>query len=281
MDKIVEKYSLGIYEKAFPEDTDWIDMFNIAKNAGYNYFEISIDRTDKRINRLYNKNVQKKIKLAIKDSNFPIISMCLSTFSRYSIGTLNENEQKKVLDIFNHAIMFSKYIGIKIIQIPGYDVIPGKNSTKSTKDNYLKMMNIFSNIASKNNIILGIENMDTEFCDTISKSVNIVKKINSPFLKLYPDSGNIINASNIYNYNFKNDIKKADGNIVAFHIKEVRENKYGGLFYGEGIVPFKEILNEIKKQNVKMFVMEYWFTGNVEWIDDLYIARDLFYKWIS
>lgn len=52
----IKNYKLGIYEKAINSKFDWIDKFNIAKEAGFDFIEISIDESDQRLERLYWSN---------------------------------------------------------------------------------------------------------------------------------------------------------------------------------------------------------------------------------
>ena len=43
---------LGIYEKALPKELSWVERFNAAKAAGFDFLEISIDETPERMARL-------------------------------------------------------------------------------------------------------------------------------------------------------------------------------------------------------------------------------------
>ena len=45
-------FSIGIYEKALPEEFSWRDRFDTAKQAGYDFLEMSIDESDWRMDRL-------------------------------------------------------------------------------------------------------------------------------------------------------------------------------------------------------------------------------------
>ena len=40
----IKKRPLGIYEKALPNDFTWLEKMQAAKQAGFDYIEISIDR---------------------------------------------------------------------------------------------------------------------------------------------------------------------------------------------------------------------------------------------
>ena len=48
----MKKYSLGLYEKAMPGTLDWKEKLEAAKEAGYDFVEISIDATEEKIARL-------------------------------------------------------------------------------------------------------------------------------------------------------------------------------------------------------------------------------------
>ena len=53
-------------------------------------------------------------------------------------------------------------------------------------------------MASEYGIVLGFETMETSFMDTTMKSMKYVDRINSPYLGVYPDIGNLKNSSLIY-----------------------------------------------------------------------------------
>jgi len=43
---------IGIYEKAMPNAFDWEQKIRIAKHAGFQFIEISIDESDERLKHL-------------------------------------------------------------------------------------------------------------------------------------------------------------------------------------------------------------------------------------
>ena len=46
-----KKYSLGLYEKSMPSELTWEEKLSVAKAAGYDFVEISIDESDEKLNR--------------------------------------------------------------------------------------------------------------------------------------------------------------------------------------------------------------------------------------
>ena len=54
------------------------------------------------------------------------------------------------------------------------------------------------------------------------KARQVVNKVNSPYLQVYPDIGNIYNATD----DLFRDIKKGNGHIVAAHLKETVEDVF-------------------------------------------------------
>ena len=45
-------YTLGLYEKALPAVLSWKEKLEFAKEAGFDFFEISIDETEEKLSRL-------------------------------------------------------------------------------------------------------------------------------------------------------------------------------------------------------------------------------------
>ena len=50
---MAKEYSIGLYEKAMPDNLSWKEKFLAAKEAGYDFVEISIDASEAKISRVY------------------------------------------------------------------------------------------------------------------------------------------------------------------------------------------------------------------------------------
>ena len=48
----MKAYTLGLYEKAMPKTLTWKEKLDVARAAGYDFVEISIDETDEKLARL-------------------------------------------------------------------------------------------------------------------------------------------------------------------------------------------------------------------------------------
>jgi len=277
----MKTYHIGIYEKAIPEGYSFAEMLKLGKEAGYDFFEISIDRTDNRINRLYDKSVQNELRDAIRQTGFPIGSMCLSALGTYTLGDENPSNVKRALDIFKNAIDFASQFGVRIIQIPACDVPKFGNHTHETDKRYISNLRRMIEYASTKSVLIGLENMEDAYMDSVEKCMRLIRNISSPYFQIYSDSGNITSASKIVSIDPVDDLNKGQGHHIAFHLKETRPNKYGGLFYGEGYVDFQRLVSAAYKHGVRRFVLEYWYTGNHEWKDDLIRARQMCVDWIQ
>ncbi len=268
-------YRIGIYEKAFPENLSMEDMLKIAEQSGYDYFELSIDRTEQRINRLYTDSFKNAAMDAVKNQKLQIHSICLSALSTFTLGSRDAEEVKKGLDIFYQTVQFAVQIGVRIIQIPACDVRKGEYSDAETDLRFRKNLQRITEYASCFGVLVGLENMETEYMDSVQKCMRLIEEINSPYFQLYADAGNITSAMLSAGKDLICDMNYGAGHYIAFHIKETRPGKYGGLFYGEGHVDIKKTVGQAWKLGVRQFVMEYWYTGNKNWMNDLLKAREL------
>lgn len=267
MDKKNREYLLGQYEKSMPSTLTWLEKLENCKKAGFDYMEISIDESDEKLSRLdMNDQELNEIKSAIENSGTPILSMCLSGHRKYPLGSLNAETRQKSLEIMEKAIDLSVKLGIRIIQLAGYDVYY-EEANDMTRKYFIDNLKLCVNLAAKKGVMLGFETMETPFMDTVEKSMFYVSMVNSPYLNVYPDIGNLKNASLIYNHEVCDDIKVGNGHIVAAHLKETIPNHYREIPFGEGHTEFVKNIEVLKKQGVRMFVGEFWYVGQDDWFD--------------
>lgn len=278
---ISSNYCVGVYEKAFPEQLSIEEMLFLSKNAKYDYFELSIDRTEKRINRLNDKQYIYDINKAIDKIGIPISSIGVSALGTYTLGNTSENIRNIARGIFLNAVDFALELGARIIQIPAADMPKFEERSEINKSLFFKNLKEVLNYASMKGIMVGIENMENDFMDTTEKVREVIEYINSPYLVFYTDAGNLTNAFNEDIKLILQDMQLCNGRLAAFHIKEVKKDKYGGLYYGEGIVDFESIVKRAYQLGSRRFTMEYWYTGRDNWKDELIEARRLCDSWIE
>ena len=255
-------YKIGLYEKAMPKDIAWKEKFQVAKSAGYDYIEISIDETDEKLARLdwSDAQIRDVVSVAYGES-MSFGSICLSGQRRYALG---DKDETKSLEILEKAIRFARIAGIPVIQMAGYDTYYAQ-STEETEKRFRKNLALGTAVAAKEGIILAFETMETPFMDTMEKAMRRILPIASPYLGVYPDIGNLNNAALLYKSDILADMEKGKGHIVAAHIKETMPGKYREVPFGTGVVYFERILKKLWQLGVRRYVTELWYTGNDDW----------------
>ena len=246
---------VGLYEKALPDAMSWKKRLMTALKAGYQFVEMSIDETDHRIRQLYWDAGQKKTLVkVVQDSEVKIESMCLSGHRRFSFGSRERSNREKAQDMMKRAIDMSCELGIKTIQIAGYDVYY-EESNEVTRKRYVEGLEWAAELAERHCIMLGIENVERPEIDCIKGALKYVELVNSPWLQLYPDFGN--SAAN--GYNVTEDIAAGTGHLVGMHIKDTKPGVHRNVGFGEGIVPFIEAFKMFNRiQYHGPFVIEMW-----------------------
>ena len=162
------------------------------------------------------------------------------------------------------AVQLADDLGIRIIQLAGYDVYY-EEGNEQTRQNFIRNLRHCVELAAKKGLLLGVETMETPFIDTVEKSMHYVQQAASPYLGVYPDMGNLKNASLLYGKDVNEDIRTGKGHIVAAHLKETIPGHYREIPFGSGHTEFVENIRELKQQGVRMFVGEFWYTGNSDW----------------
>lgn len=242
-----------------------------AKAAGFDFMEISIDETEAKLSRLYDPSFISQLKRDIAESEFPVLTMCLSGHRKYPLGTENSQNGQKALEIMAKAIEFALNVGIRIIQIAGYDEYYGE-SNENTRILFLERLQECVRMASEKGVVLGFETMETPFMNTVAKSMRYVNLINSPYLQIYPDIGNVTNGA----ADALQDLRSGKGHIVAAHLKETQQGVYRNLFFGEGRVDFQGCIAELKAQGVRFYNCEFWYDGVSIPLEYLRRARNFF-----
>mgnify|MGYP002249574620 CR=1 FL=1 len=77
---------------------------------------------------------------------------------------------------------------------------------------------------------------------TLRALLAYVKLVNSPYLKVYPDSGNLTNAAVAYHTRVSDDLETGRGSISAVHLKETKPGVFREVPYGTGHVDFVDVI---------------------------------------
>ena len=271
------EYLLGMYEKAVPAELPLEEKLRACKAAGFDWMEISIDETDEKISRLYwSKEEKEALKEAIRKTGQPIYTMCFSAQRKYSLGSLGKEKHEKAMEIMEKAIDFAADIGIRIIQLAGYDCYY-EEAGEDTRNEFIKNLRIATRMAAKKGVVMGFETMmDRDFINTVEKGMEFVNICQSPYLGVYPDIGNLAAARHDYGYekSVVDDLLTGKGHIVAAHLKETKPKKDRSNPWGTGLTDYVTDIKVLKDMGVRMFNGEFWCDHPERWEDWLKESND-------
>lgn len=170
------------------------------------------------------------------------------------------------------AIRLAARLGARIIQIAGYDVYY-EASTAATAENFERNLLLSVEMAARWGVTLAFETMETEFMNTVGKAMAWVRKADSPYLQVYPDLGNITNAALAAGRDPLADLREGRGHIAALHLKETKPGIFREVPYGAGHVRFAESAAVALELGVRLFVGEFWYTGEPDWRKTLALSE--------
>jgi len=271
----MKAFTLGLYEKSMPAKLSWQEKLQASKAAGFDFLEMSIDETDEKLLRLDMSKEERLALLKVMDKeDIRMQTMCLSGHRKYPLGSRDLKTVNRGMEIMEKAIRLASDLGIRIIQLAGYDVYY-EQSNENTKKLFLENLKKATLMASSEGVILGFETMETEFMNTVGKAMKYVKLVNSPYLHVYPDSGNLKNASVLYGTDVYQDIESGRGHLVAMHLKETVPGIFREVPFGTGHVDFVNMIKTAWSLGVRKYVTEFWYTGNDAWAEDLHFANEM------
>lgn len=270
---------MGIYEKALPKG-GWRKKLAIAKELGFDYVEMSIDESDERLKRLlWSYTERQQLVEWIQEIDMPIQSICLSAHRRFPLGSPCARTRAKAIFLGNRAIELAQDLGVRTIQIAGYDVYYEEKSV-STREYFIESLQQLVNKASRSNVMLAIEIMDDPFMNAMDKFLMIKRQIHSPWLQVYPDLGNL----SAWNDDVALELEKGIDHITAIHLKDTypvtaeSEGQFRDVPFGKGCVDFKGCFLALKRLGYEgPFVIEMWSEKADNAIFEINQAKDYLY----
>jgi L-ribulose-5-phosphate 3-epimerase/hexulose-6-phosphate isomerase len=258
-----------------PVELSWEQRLLKAKEAGFDFVEISVDETDERRARLDWTDAEiYGLRRLTETLEMPLQSMCLSAHRKFPFGSMDEAIRHESLVIMEKAISLAYKLGIRCIQMAGYDVYYEEQS-EQTHLRFIDGMQRATKMAERAGIMLGVEIMDTPYLNSLSKFEVLKREIPSPYFMAYPDIGNISG----WNHDVCTELALSQDHIVQVHLKDTLrvsgtfKGQFRDLVIGEGEVDFPALFKTLKAINyASPLVIEMW-AQNDRWFEDIVAAR--------
>ena len=271
----MREYSLGLYEKAMPDALPWREKLSFARGCGYDSVEISVDESDARLARLrWTAGERAALKNDMEAAGIGIGSMCLSAHRKYPLGASDPAVRAESVEILRRAVDLAAELGLRVIQLAGYDVYY-ESGTADTVKRFEENLLVCVEIAARAGVPLGFETMETPFMNTVRKSMAYVSRVNSPYLGVYPDIGNLTNAAVAEGGDVAEDLRAGAGHLFAAHLKPTRPGQFRDLYFDDPSqhVDFPAAVDVCWELGVRRYVTELWCLGRPDWEQNVRTAR--------
>lgn len=270
------RYALGLYEKAMPGTMTIGEKLECAKECGYDYVELSVDETDEKLARLdWTKEERLALVTEMYRVGLPLRSMCLSGHRKYPFGAKDPEVRKRGMEIMEKAIDLADDLGIRTIQLAGYDAYYEKDQWEGSRQAFLENLTKATEMAAAKGISMGFETMETPFMNTVWKSMFYVNHIDNPWLGIYPDCGNLTNAAVADGSSVTDDLYSGRGHVIAMHLKATKPGLFRDMVFDDPTshVDFEADIARAWSLGVRRYVTEMWYLGSEKWKDDIHTAN--------
>lgn len=271
----MKAYEIGLYEKAVRNSLSWKEKLICARECGYDYLEMCIDASEERIQRVYMSTSERfELLKTMNEAALPIRSMSVSALTKYALGDPDPEIRNRGVEIMEKSIELAADLGIRTVMLPGYDIYYGESSVE-TKRLFLENITHAAEAGERLGVLLGFETMENEFMNTVGKAMKYVSLVNSTYMKIYPDAGNITNAAVLHKHDAMEDLTLGRGNLISLHLKETKPGIFREVPFLEGHVDFEKIIQTAWSLGVRRFVTELWDVGQDTWKEDVCFANRL------
>lgn len=262
---------LGIYEKALPPGESWLARLQLARELGFDFVEMSVDETDERLTRLdWDREQRLALVNAIAATGIRVPSMCLSAHRRFPLGSQNDTIREQGLTIMHKAIALAQDVGIRVIQLAGYDVYY-QEANEITRERFRDGLQQAVEMASRAQVTLAMEIMDYPLMNSISKALGYANYLNNPWFQLYPDIGNL----SAWDNDVQMELRAGQGHIVAVHVKDTQPGIFKNVPFGTGVVDFERCFTTLKESGYRgPYLIEMWSENAPDPIKEVIAARD-------
>jgi L-ribulose-5-phosphate 3-epimerase len=246
---------VGLYEKALPAPWSWDKRLAMAAEAGYDFAEISIDESDERLARLtWPAAAKADLRRSIVAAGVPILTMCLSGHRKYPLGSGSPEVRARAEAIMRQAIEFSADVGVRIVQVAGYDVFY-EDSDEASAARFVDGLRRAAEWASQAGVMLALENVDVPLTESLARCMAIVQQVDSLWFQIYPDMANVAAAG----YDPVVELPLCAGHLVAVHVKDSLPRIIRRVPFGAGIVPFERVFRTLAGMHYSgPLIVEMW-----------------------
>lgn len=262
---------LGIYEKALPAGECWLERLQLARQLGFDFVEMSVDETDERLSRLnWSREQRLALVSAVAETGVRVPSMCLSAHRRFPLGSEDDAERFRALEIMRQAIQLAQDVGIRVIQLAGYDVYY-QEANNETRRRFRDGLKQSVEMASRAQVMLAMEIMDRPLMNSVSKALGYAHYLNNPWFQLYPDLGNL----SAWDNDVQMELQAGIGHIVAVHVKDTRPGVFKNVPFGTGVVEFERCFQTLEQAGYRgPYLIEMWSETSDDPTAEVIGARD-------
>lgn len=266
-----QQVPLGIYEKALPAGECWLERLTLAKHLGFDFVEMSVDESDARLSRLdWSREQRLMLVNAVADTGVRVSSMCLSAHRRFPLGSEDDAVRVRGLEIMSKAIRLAQDVGIRVIQLAGYDVYY-QQANDQTRRRFRDGLKECIRMASGAQVTLAMEIMDYPLMNSISKALGYAHYLNNPWFQIYPDLGNL----SAWDNDVQMELQAGKGHIVAVHVKDTRPGEFKNVPFGSGVVDFEHCFRTLKQTGYcGPYLIEMWSETSADPAAEVVKARD-------
>lgn len=252
---------VGIYEKSLPEanGSDFSELFDLAARSGYGFFELSIDESAERLDRLtWSADQRSRLADASRSAGLPIGTICLSAHRAHPMGSADPNRRAKSLELAAQAVRLAADLGAPLVQLAGYFTFYEPRHPGS-RQHFLEGLAATADLARALGVRLSIENVDGHDVTTVDQAIALVRDSSTEDVTgLYVDVGNNIGNG----HDPVHELTKAWKFVDVIQLKDARRGEFRRVPFGEGQVPWKRLFR---------FLSDRHFDGPVSvemWNDD-------------
>jgi len=247
----VRMFLKGINGWAFPKGTPWADAARLARQAGFEALEPTLDAQGELTPETSEAECR-RIGDAIREAGLEVASLATGLFWEKHYTAADPAVREQARELTRAALLRAKWLGAPVLLVvPGlvsHPRDPSKPLVRYERAVQLayESLHELCHDAEHCGVVMALENVWNQFLISPVEMRDFVDRINSPWLGVYLDVGNVLR------YGFPEDwIDTLGGRVARVHVKDFKlavGNKAGFCPVGEGDVNWPAVMHALRRQ---------------------------------
>lgn len=188
------------------------EAFAEAARIGFDGLEFDLQR-DYTNDMLWQESGRRRLLELASETGVEVASVCLGALWGHTFASDDVGERERAQEIVTQAARFTPQLGTRVILVPIAGVQDQSQEVGAAR--WVEGMKACAAVAEETGAILALENVGRSPARSAGEILHIVRRVNSPAVRVYYDIGNAMS----FGFDPVRELRELNGLVAQVHVK--------------------------------------------------------------